>query len=824
MIQQSSVEVSFSIPYVARQGGHLVVHITDGLHRSHHIAMKSAQYGLWQICVRLSKKAACKMSYRFTLEQDNCVMDEEMPRHLHYATIDSATRATIFCFWVTTGDQAYRYTSAFMQCINKPIRTGRRPVKSNIVRMVANNYQPPIGYHLVLTGEGESLGNWDPARGIVAHPQMPYSWAVELDSSTLPPHSEYKYVLISDDKQHVIWQEGPNYHLHLSSSDSLLIIEQPVLPLPQRDERIAGVVAPLFSLRSEQSWGVGDIGDLRKLIDWCISVGLHVVQLLPLTDTTRTGTWTDSYPYSAVSAFALHPMYMDLSSMKIANPRSRQRFEARRCHLNSLVQLDYEKANRLKLNYIHQALKDKWQQIAKRKDYQQFAKDNAFWLEPYCAYRVLTDHFRTADFTRWPQMGHYEASVVSPFIHHFGLDGKMLRQRIIQYLLYQQLTHVHQYARSRGVILKGDLPIGLNRHSADVWVHPEYFHLDQETGAPPDYFSRDGQDWGFPTYNWDNILADQDGQWFKKRIHHMSHFFDAFRIDHVLGFFRIWEIPVKYGKGLYGHFSPDLPLSEQEIRDFGFKGQIVQAPDKDNTLFFAEPGGYYPAIAGQQSRAYKQLPEEDRRAYSQLSQDYYYVRHNRFWRQVALRRFPLVVNSSEMLVCAEDLGMVPACVGEVMNHFKILSLEIQSMPKRPEGQFGVVANNPRLSVDTISTHDMEPLRLWWQRHRHEAQTYYNLYLGQPGNAPALLTSELAGQIIRLHLDCPSQLCIIALQDWLGMDPVLRNPNMAIEQINQPADPHHYWGYRMHITLEQLASATHFCHQVRQLVLASHRFV
>jgi 4-alpha-glucanotransferase len=667
-------------------------------------------------------------------------------------------------------------------------------------------------------------------------------------------------------------------------------LSQAFFPLPP--VRCAGTLVPVFSLRSRESFGVGDFGDLKKMIDWVAKTKQRVLQILPINDTTITHTWTDSYPYSCISIFALHPQYADLNQLpKIADKALADEMEQLRQELNALPQIDYERVNDAKVRYLRAIYEQEGKTTLASTEFKQFFKETEQWLVPYAQYCFLRDTNGTADFLKWE--GHTswnedDRAALS--------NGRTKAYRdvafyyFVQFILSEQMKAAHEYARANHVILKGDIPIGVNRFGCDVWSEPRYFNLNGQAGAPPDDFSVNGQNWGFPTYNWDEMIAD-GCQWWVRRFQNMQQYFDAYRIDHVLGFFRIWEIPATAVHGLLGHFSPALGMSREEIEGYGlhwqedlfttpfitdwvldrvfheraqevrekyvepkWEGHYRMRPEFDtqkkieaafegcteerdiwlrdglyslvsDVLFVRDhkdSNKFHPRISVQFDFIYENLYDSDKAIFNRLYNDYFYRRNNQFWYHEAMKKLPLLVNATRMLVCAEDLGMVPDCVEWVMNELRILSLELQSMPKDPKVRFGYLSRNPYRSVCTISSHDMPTLRQWWDENWERTQAYYNTMLHRGDAAPHPLPGWLARDILSRNLYSPSMLCIISIQDWMAMDENLRLDDPDAERINIPANPKHYWRYRMHVNLEDLMENQDFNGNMIEMITNSGR--
>ena len=561
----------------------------------------------------------------------------------------------------------------------------------------------------------------------------------------------------------------------------------------------AGTAIPVFALRSANDFGTGEFLDLKLMVDWAEKTGQSVIQLLPINDTTITGDWMDSYPYNANSTFALHPQFINLEAAGVVPDK---KFRDLKKKLNGLDKIDYVKVNKAKSEYLRQAFEATGAKVLRRKSFKEFKKANEEWLIPYAAFCALRDEYGTADFSQWGDMAEFTKAKLNCYCdaNRKAIDFVCF----VQYHLDLQLREVRNYAHEHGVVLKGDLPIGISRTSADAWQFPRLFNMDSQAGAPPDAFSADGQNWGFPTYNWEEM--EKDGfAWWRNRLAKMNEYFDAFRIDHILGFFRIWEIPLPQKSGLEGHFTPALPYSGDELRSWGYGNRMhlfIEDPHR--------PGWYHPRINAQ-------------RELGELYNDFDFRRHNAFWKEIAVKRLSALLGSTSMLVCGEDLGMIPACVPEVMSSMNILSLEIQRMPKDPKQTFGNPAWYPYNCVCTTSTHDMNPIRAWWEEDRALSQRFYNEALGFQGPAPYFCEDWVCRRILEQHLHSPAMLVILPLQDWLSISPELRRGgDPADERINVPAICPYYWRYRMHISMEDLLAADAFNADIAALIRDSHR--
>lgn len=888
--------IQFNIDYKAMFGEHIAVNIQSG-EEVLKLPLQTSDGEKWACdwCVESPEKS---YTYYYSVEREGRAVKTEWLIIKHQLDVNAkkAVAYTLYDHWKAMPEDAYLYSSAFTDCINHQAPQEMKPeTGSKIVRLIVRAPQLRDGERLGVLGADKALGAWD-VQKILPMTQHTYNeWVADIDATRLEGgHLEFKFIAFRNAKNELLWETSMNRTVDLPEmkAGELVSYELDQAFFALYNRKLAGTQVPVFSLRTRKSAGIGDFGDLKTMIDFVASTGQKVLQLLPINDTTITHTWTDSYPYSCISVFAIHPQYANLHALpELKDAKARAEAEKTRAELNALDKIDYEKVNDFKINYLRQIFNQEGEKIMKTAEYKAFFQDTELWLVPYAQYSYLRDKNGTADFNQWPDYRVWDEAERKALA-----DPKTAAYKnvaffyFVQFVLDRQMQEAHEHAKAKGVILKGDIPIGVNRNGCDVWMEPKYFNLNGQAGAPPDDFSANGQNWGFPTYNWFEMLKD-GCQWWNRRFKNMARYFDAYRIDHVLGFFRIWEIPVHSVHGLLGQFAPALAMSREEIESYGLHfqedrftrpfitdwvldrmfheraGEVKEKyldrldderyqmkPEVDtqrkvealfadvtdekelwlrdglyalisDVLFVRDhtnPGVFHPRISAQLDFIYESLYDNDKAAFNRLYNDYFYRRNNQFWYQEAMKKLPKLVQATRMLVCAEDLGMVPDCVPWVMDELKILSLELQSMPKDPSVKFGHLSRNPYRSVCTISSHDMPTLRMWWDENVQRTQEYYNTMLYRQGPAPHPLPGWLASDIISRHLTSPSMLCILSIQDWLATDEALRLPDADAERINIPANPKHYWRYRMHLNIEDLAADKRFVQNITEMISQSGR--
>ncbi|RYY90073.1 MAG: 4-alpha-glucanotransferase [Chitinophagaceae bacterium] len=861
------------------------------------LPMRFLNQDYWHASVEVdaAETETLKYHYLFTNEHGETIIDAEQHR-----SVALAKKGTQHLVLVDTWNYAGEYENAFYSAPFTDVffnhasspRLRKPKTYTHQFRVKAPLLQP--NECVCLVGDGSSLGNWDTDKPVLLERSGDW-WTARVDLNETQFPISYKYGIYNFKKGHfTYYEEGDNRLLHSQETpETITIIHDGFVRLPNTTWKGAGIAIPVFSLRSQNSFGVGEFSDLKLLADWAAGVGMKLIQLLPVNDTSATFTKADSYPYAAISAFALHPQYINLA--RVAGKKgtaSLKSLSKKQKQLNSLTEIDYEEVMKLKMQVLRELFEADNDEFTREAEYKDFVANNNHWLKAYGAFSQLRDKYGTSDYSQWKTNSVYDEAETDRMVANRSKTGKEIRfYYFVQYHLHLQLREAVEYIHKRGIVVKGDIPIGIYRYSVDAWQEPQLYHMDWQAGAPPDDFAVKGQNWGFPTYNWEQM--QQDGfRWWKRRFEQMSNYFDAFRIDHILGFFRIWSIPLDAVEGIMGRFIPALPIRHHEFGErgiwfdydrycrpyindavlnelFGERASFVQEhflhatergydlleafntqskveayfaqqeanPGNDalkqglydlisNVLFFEEPGSngtnYHFRISIDGTTSFRHLDGGAQHRLKELYVDYFFRRQDEFWKHEALRKLPALKAATHMLICGEDLGMVPATVPTVMKDLGILSLEIQRMPKDPTTEFFHPKTAPYMSVVTPSTHDMSTIRGWWEEDRARTQRFYNQVLESHGAAPYFCDSWINRAIILQHLYSPAMWSIFQLQDLLGMNDELRRENPAEERINQPADPKHYWRYRMHLPLEQLVKEKEFNTELREYISNSGR--
>lgn len=853
----------------------------------------------WEATVEVSGAGRFLLEYSYQLRQSSngVELDEWLAPRIVEVDLRDHEALLLLDSWCSAGTVDYAFeTNAFLAVLppRGPFERPAMPENANHsfqLRMAA----VPAGRVPCLTGSVAELGNWGWHSAIQLEEVAPNVWQKNL---YLPADWEvnYKYGLYDPKLECIVQLEsGENRVLparRYAAQQFVKVSDEAYRRETSELFHGAGVAIPVFSLRGERSLGVGEFADLKPLADWAAAVGLKLIQILPINDTTSNHDWRDSYPYSAISVFALHPLYLRIDDLKYDMPASFSKtLELARGELDSLRQVDYEAVMRLKFSLTREVFNLHRKEILGDKAFKAFLELHGEWVLPYAVFCVKRESYGSADFSQWEEWAIYDEARMSEFVNSKENWPDVAYYIWLQFELDRQLSDAVAHLHEKGLALKGDLPIGIDRKSVDAWSAPHLFKMEAQAGAPPDAFAVKGQNWEFPTYNWQAMKQDSYA-WWRSRFEQLSHYFDAYRIDHILGFFRIWQVPYDQVEGIMGYFDPAIPVHLDEIRERGIEfdynrfcrpyirdhslgerfgdavwdvkhrflddcgagywqlresvsnqRRIVEhfadEPVNDyndwikaalmdcasEVLFFEVPGSsgtlFHPRCGMQSTKSYQELAPETRARVEALYVDYFYRRQESFWEGQGYEKLPAMRRASPMLLCGEDLGMVPACVPGVLRELGILSLEIQRMPKTSDVEFFNPAHAPYMSVVSPSTHDMSTLRGWWREDSRATSRFARQMFGQDF-APAELSGELAARIIVQHLQSPAMWAIFPLQDLLAIDEKLRHPEPESERINVPAIMPYNWCYRMHLSLEELAASAGFNAKLKFLLGASGR--
>lgn len=890
--------VQFYLKYATRYGQRIFL-LTNNLPgkngEKQKLLMSYVDEDHWELKLDLDDSSDPHLFYYYMVENEDGfeTYDGEEDRHVDLSHKNGGQTHTVIDTWNDAGDvhNAF-FTKPFKNVLLPQVQRKKTALPdkwTHEFRIKA----PLLKAHeiICISGSTPHLKNWDATQPLLMTPKG--NWfvcRVQMEENEWP--ASYKYGIYDlKEKKLVSFEDGPNRMLrNWEVNAGKVILHDGFVHKETELWRGAGVNIPVFSIRTHKNFGTGQFSDLKLLIDWAKKTGLQMIQLLPINDTSAQGNWKDSYPYSSVSAFALHPLYIDLE--KVADKKNLKIVTALRKkqkQLNQLPVVDYEQVMKFKMSALRELYDLQKDNFKDDVQYFEFFEMNRHWLVPYAAYSYLKEKYKTADYTQWKLHSVYDESAIQKFVapstRHYH---KIAFYYFVQYHLHLQLKEISRYAHKNNVVLKGDIPIGIYRYSCDAWVEPHLYNLDEQAGAPPDEFASKGQNWGFPTYNWDRMKED-NFKWWRRRFDQMANYFDAFRIDHILGFFRIWSIPYEAIEGIMGRFVPALPVHLSEFYDndiwfdhhryckpfitdpilkeiFGEKAdeiketfidtnadgslqlkEVVNTQRKakkhleglgkqdlqdginallSNVILFVREGSgaqeFDFRIGMEHTLSFRHLDEHTRNQLKWLYVNYFYERQDYFWKKGSMHKLPPLKRSTNMLVCGEDLGMVPPSVPDIMRQLGILGLEVERMPKTDRTEFFNPSTATYLSVVMPSTHDMSTLREWWHEDKEKIQIFYNQVLGHYGEAPDDCEAWISKEIIQQHLNSPAMWSIFLIQDLFGMSEKLKMEDPRKERINVPSDPNHYWRYRMQVPVEELLKEDSFNKQLKEMVTASNR--
>lgn len=599
--------------------------------------------------------------------------------------------------------------------------------------------------------------------------------------------------------------------------------------------RLAGVAIPLFSLRRQGDAGCGDFAALEAFAPVAERMGMRIIQLLPLEDTTLYGDSRDSYPYRPLASTVLNPIYIAVDQLPpLKDQQLEQELRAEAERLSAQKTFDYTAVWQLKRRWL-------WASYMEQVDASRYFTDminryarltlrNApFKSTPIWHYwvceRMILDLFPDLDREEWDFWDAMER------VEELETENKALVVRTGNFYAYcymvaqRQMRRAVTAIRQHGLALMGDLPVGVDPHAADTLAYPTLFESRLSCGAPPDYFSPDGQNWGILT------RRRISKKLWQERFGYLERFYDYLRVDHVLGFFRMWSIPRDGRSGMLGYFVPSHRYSEERIAKLGLSETLrpewiapIDKPATTQEVLWVAciDGGYVPRYDVASAEPFATLSPDLQERLRVVCKEYYYSANEELWRKRGLERLSFMQKLTSIHLCAEDLGMVPQCVYPVLEELGILKLYVERMPKSAGIEFEAAPYFSEDSVATTSTHDCAPLRLWWAEDAARSRRYYDYFLTDYGVPyDTTLTPELAEIIVRRHLESSSRLCILPLQDWLALSSEhCATVDPHSEQINDPSNPHYVWSYRMPIGVEQLPDD--WIRLLRQMISETHR--
>ncbi|XP_065853062.1 4-alpha-glucanotransferase DPE2 [Euphorbia lathyris] len=909
-----SVNVSFRIPYYTHWGQRLLVCGSEPILGSWSVKkglllspVHEGEELIWYGNLSVPNGFTCEYNY-YVVDDGKNVLRSEMGKKrilLLPEGINGGETVQFHDLWQTGGD-AMPFTSAFKDVIfrrsrnlniERPLGVQTRCDNADAVvvhfKICCPNIEEKTCVYVI--GSTAKLGQWKIQGGL----KLSYAGDSIWQGDAVIPRSDFplKYRYCKYDKaENVSLETGQNRDLSIDSSKNppgyIFLSDGMMREMPWRG---AGVAIPMFSVRSENDLGVGEFLDLKLLVDWAVESGFHLVQLLPINDTSVNGMWWDSYPYSSLSVFALHPLYLRVQALtENFQEDVKKEIEEAKVRLDG-KDVDYEATLATKLSIAKKVFAQEKDLILNSSSFQQYFSENEEWLKPYAAFCFLRDFFETSDHSQWGRFSNYSKEKLEKLVSKDSLHYNIICfHYYVQFHLHSQLSQAAEYARNKGVILKGDLPIGVDRNSVDTWVYPNLFRMNTSTGAPPDYFAKNGQNWGFPTYNWEEMSKDNYA-WWRGRLTQMAKYFTAYRIDHILGFFRIWELPEHAMTGLIGKFRPSIPLSQEELekegiwdfdrlsrpyikqeflqekfgaswtliasnflneyqkgryefkedcntekriasnlKTFSEKSMLLESEDKIRHNLFdllknivlirdpEDPRSFYPRFNLEDTSSFQDLDDHSKNVIKRLYYDYYFHRQDDLWRQNAMKTLPALLNSSDMLACGEDLGLIPACVHPVMQELGLIGLRIQRMPSEPGLEFGIPSQYSYMTVCAPSCHDCSTLRAWWEEDEERRCKFFKTVVGSDIVPSSKCTPDIARFFIRQHVEAPSMWAIFPLQDLLALKEEYMTRPATEETINDPTNPKHYWRYRVHVTLEGLMKDKELKTILRGLVSGSGR--
>jgi len=636
-------------------------------------------------------------------------------------------------------------------------------------------------------------------------------------------------------------------------------------------KRLLGAAVPVGALRTKKGMGVGEFSDLADFALLCKKMRVGLIQILPVND-----TGFESSPYSSLTAFGLHPLYLrieELEEFAEVGDLVKKRIKKARDNFDKNKRFSHYLVLKEKLEICREIYNASKAQIAKNSALSSWIDQNS-WIKQYAVYRRLKEKNDQKSWKNWSEYSSVTASDIDKLWNDKSLREEHLFWAWLQRALDVQFSKAAQAVKDAGLVLEGDLPILMNEDSCDVWAHPEIFIQELSAGAPPDMYSPDGQNWGFPIYNWEEQEKDNFA-WWKRRLAVAGKYYQAYRIDHVLGFFRIWASSHRDYSSSIGRYVPYAPVTSGDLRKLGFdKGRIrwVSQPhipteelmnvlrknkggdvkaeadkifskalmrvnneelwlfkkkitgEKDIDAFQFNPavsgylkgkwkdrafleyrkGKFFPVWYYRNATAYKTFTAGEKSALEELLGKRQ-KKSERVWAQQGLKLLSVLVQSSTMLPCAEDLGAVPACVPKALAKLKILGLRVTRWFREWDkgGQpYIPFENYPQLSVCTPAVHDSSTVRQWWEQEADQGQ--FAGFIGVP-SLPKVYNPGTAKVILSKTAQARSRFRVFQIQDLLHLSNNWYSEDPADERVNVPGTANDFnWTYRLPANINEIA--------------------
>jgi len=654
-------------------------------------------------------------------------------------------------------------------------------------------------------------------------------------------------------------------------------------------KRLLGVAVPVGALRTKNGIGVGEFSDLADFAVLCKKMKIGLIQILPVND-----TGFESSPYSSLTAFGLHPIYLrieELAEYDGADNAIKKQIKTAKEKFDQYKRFAHSEILKEKIDICLAIYNANKTEIAKSSSgLSAWIEQNA-WVREYAVYRRLKEKNDLKSWKDWKEYSVVTAGDIEKLWNDKTLREEHFFWVWLQMSLDAQFSKASKAIADAGIVLEGDLPILMNDDSCDVWAHSGIFDCELSAGAPPDMYSPDGQNWGFPIYNWEFQETD-NYSWWRQRLKIAEKYYNAYRIDHVLGFFRIWaSSPNDYSSAL-GRFVPYTPVTTGDLKKLGFdKSRIrwvsqphiptdelmevlrsnwggpftaddinaaadkifskalVRVNDEELWLFkkkitgekdidrldlhpasrgyllakwknrvFLEykKGKFFPLWQYRDAAAYRSFTQNEKNALEVLLEKKQ-KKSERIWMQRGLKLLSVLIETSSMLPCAEDLGAVPLCVPRVLSKLKILGLRVTRWHRdwfKNNQPYVPFEDYPVLSVCTPAVHDSSTVREWWNKEADQAQ--FSAFIGVP-SLPKVYNPGTAKVILSKTASARSRFRVFQVQDLLHLSNNWYSENQEDERVNVPGTANEFnWTYRLPATIQEIAKDKELISAVVQL--------